>query len=179
MAKLPPGCRASSSMPIIKAMPTGSFAPDSPSRIVPERPRTALPLSTENITAGSVGASAAPTMPATIQGSPSSQCASTATSAAVAKVPSTPSERTGMALRRIRFQPMCMPPSNRITTSATVAMRPTVCSEIALPSRGQRSDAPAATARKIAGAGTRSSCVSFVEASASRNPPATTSMIAP
>ena len=53
----------SSSIPIISAIPTGSFAPDSPSRIVPERPPTSRRPSTENITAGSVGASAAPRMP--------------------------------------------------------------------------------------------------------------------
>jgi hypothetical protein len=58
---------ASSSMPIMRAIPTGSFAPDSPSRIVPERPRTSRLPSTENITAGSVGARAAPRMPAVVQ----------------------------------------------------------------------------------------------------------------
>ena len=55
-------------MPIISAMPTGSLKPDSPSRIVPERPCTSFPASTENVTAGSVGASAAPISPATIHG---------------------------------------------------------------------------------------------------------------
>jgi hypothetical protein len=57
---------ANSIMPIIKAIPTGSLTPDSPSRIVPARPRISLCPSTENITAGSVGASAAPRMPAIV-----------------------------------------------------------------------------------------------------------------
>ena len=61
---------AYSSTAIISAMPTGSFAPDSPSRIVPERPRTSRFPSTENMTAGSVGASAAPRIPAVVQSKP-------------------------------------------------------------------------------------------------------------
>ena len=60
-------CVANSSIPIISAIPTGSLAPDSPSRIVPVRPPTSRRPSTENITAGSVGASAAPRMPAAVQ----------------------------------------------------------------------------------------------------------------
>ena len=39
-------------MPIISAIPTGSFAPDSPSRIVPVRPPISRSPSTENMTAG-------------------------------------------------------------------------------------------------------------------------------
>ena len=39
----------------IKAIPTGSLAPDSPSRIVPLRPATSRLPSTEKTTAGSVG----------------------------------------------------------------------------------------------------------------------------
>ena len=59
-------------MPSISAIPTGSFAPDSPSRIVPVRPRISRSPSTENITAGSVGATAAPSRPAVSQPSPKS-----------------------------------------------------------------------------------------------------------
>ena len=44
----------------ISAMPTGSLAPDSPSSRVPERPAISRRPRTENTTAGSVGASAAP-----------------------------------------------------------------------------------------------------------------------
>ena len=68
---------ASSIMPIISAIPTGSLAPDSPSRIVPLRPPTSRLPSTENMTAGSVGASAAPRMPAVVQQKPKSACAAT------------------------------------------------------------------------------------------------------
>ena len=58
-------------IPIINAIPTGSLNPDSPSRIVPDRPSTSLPASTEKVTAGSVGASAAPIRRATVQLKPS------------------------------------------------------------------------------------------------------------
>ena len=51
----------------MSAMPTGSFAPDSPSRMVPLRPPTSRLPSTENITAGSVGARAAPRSQAVVQ----------------------------------------------------------------------------------------------------------------
>ena len=67
----PTGARRSSIIPIISAIPTGSLNPDSPSRIVPERPSTSLPASTENVTAGSVGASAAPIRSETVQSNPS------------------------------------------------------------------------------------------------------------
>ena len=86
---------AYSIIPIISAIPTGSFAPDSPSRIVPLLPPTSRLPSTENITAGSVGASAAPSSHDVIQLKSSSVCAATATSAAVMKVPTTPSIAIG------------------------------------------------------------------------------------
>ena len=44
----------------MSAMPTGSLAPDSPCSSVPDRPDTSRRPSTENTTAGSVGASAVP-----------------------------------------------------------------------------------------------------------------------
>ena len=90
-----PSSVASSTIPIIRAMPTGSLNPDSPSRIVPERPRTSLPARTEKVTAGSVGASAAPINPDTIQERSSATWAATAISAAVPNVPRTPSARDG------------------------------------------------------------------------------------
>ena len=61
---------ASSIIPIMSAIPTGSFVPASPSRIVPDRPRISRAPKTENVTAGSVGAIAAPTRPASIQLNP-------------------------------------------------------------------------------------------------------------
>ena len=62
---------ASSITPIISAMPAGSLTPASPSSVVPERPPISRPPRTEKTTAGSVGASAAPTTPASFQSIPS------------------------------------------------------------------------------------------------------------
>ena len=62
---------ASSTIPSMSAIPAGSLTPASPSRVVPERPPTSRRPSTENMTAGSVGATAAPTIPARIQSKPS------------------------------------------------------------------------------------------------------------
>ena len=112
--------------PSISAIPTGSFAPDSPSRIVPVRPEISRSPKTENITAGSVGATAAPSRPAVNQPSPIAQCANAVTSPAVAKVPRMPRETIGIAAPRNRRQPIDEPPSKRITISATVARRSTV-----------------------------------------------------
>ena len=94
---------ASSIIPIISAIPTGSFAPDSPSRIVPLRPPTSRLPSTENITAGSVGASAAPSSHEVVQLKSSSECAATATSAAV-------SERPDDAEHEIGYERAAEPP---------------------------------------------------------------------
>ena len=113
----------------INAIPTGSLAPDSPSRMVSVRPPTSRRPSTENITAGSVGASAAPIRPEVVQPRPSSRWQPAATTAAVPKVPSRPSEEMGTSEERKRRQPMCMPPSNRITTTA-----PTTNSPMKMPS---------------------------------------------
>ena len=112
----------------IKAMPTGSFAPDSPSRMSPLRPATSRRPSTENTTAGSVGDTAVPSRAARYQSSPNAQCASTAAAAAVRNVPATPITAIGAADRRNRDQPRCMPPSNRMHSNATVTTRSTSCS---------------------------------------------------
>src|SRR5664279_5686297 len=112
----------------IRAMPTGSFAPDSPSRMSPLRPATSRRPSTENTTAGSVGEIAAPSRAARYQSSPNAQCASTAAAAAVRNVPATPITAIGAADRRNRDQPRCMPPSNRMHSNATVTTRSTSCS---------------------------------------------------
>ena len=58
---------ASSISPSISAIPAGSLTPASPSSVVPERPAISRRPRTENITAGSVGASAAPMRPASVQ----------------------------------------------------------------------------------------------------------------
>ena len=117
---------ASSIIPIINAMPAGSFIPASPSSVVPDRPPISRRPRTENMTAGSVGASAAPIRPASVQSMPSSKCATAAIAPAVKNVPTSPSDSTGTRDARSRRIPMSMPPLNRITTSATTAMRSTV-----------------------------------------------------
>ena len=71
-----------------------------------------------------------------------------------------PSESIGTSARRSRRQPISMPPSKRITTSATTAIRSTVTNEIASRRPGQRSEAAAATTRKRAALGIASRSVS-------------------
>src|SRR6478735_9388310 len=169
---------AKSSIPIISAIPTGSFAPDSPFRIVPLRPAISRPPSTENITAGSVGATAAPRIPAVVQSKPNSVWAKTAITPAVANVPTTPSTLIGTIDSRNLGHPTCMPPSKRITTSATTAIRST--STVDSSDRpGQMSDATAAATRNSAGGGTGKNSVSLWAASAARNAPETTSTTRP
>jgi hypothetical protein len=158
-------------MPIMSAIPTGSLAPDSPSRIVPVRPATSRSPSTENMTAGSVGAIAAPSRPADVHPKPSAQCAKTATPPAVANVPRTPSDAIGTSERRNRRQPIPRPPSKRITISATVATWTTVFVETSR--LGKRSEAIAATTRHGAANGIEIRCTSFVVKRATATAPAT------
>ena len=68
--KAPPLRPPAASRLAISAMPTGSFAPDSPSRMVPLRPAISRWPSTENTTAGSVGATAVATSSAAYQSRP-------------------------------------------------------------------------------------------------------------
>ena len=78
-------------------MPTGSLAPDSPSSRVPDRPPISRRPSTENTTAGSVGARATPRSRAGRQSKPKTRCASRVTPTVVTSVPTTadPQHRTG------------------------------------------------------------------------------------
>ena len=108
---------------MIRAMPTGSLAPDSPSRMVPLRPPISRPPSTEKTTAGSVGASAVPSRSAVGQEKPKSRCPASASPPAVTTVPAMPTHRTAPAARRNRRHPIDIPPSKRIMISATVTMR--------------------------------------------------------
>src|SRR5919108_2637656 len=158
----------------MRAMPTGSLAPDSPSRMVPLRPAISRRPRTENTTAGSVGASAVPSSSAGRQSRPNRTWTSTARAAVVTKVPATPTQTTGPAAPRNRRQPMCIPPSNRITTSATDTTRWTVVTDSS-PSAGTRSEANAAPTRKIAGAGTRIRSLSRLTRTAAMIAPPTTS----
>ena len=162
----------------ISAIPTGSLAPDSPSSSVPARPDTSRCPSTENTTAGSVGARAVPTSRAGSQSRPKARCATAARLTAVTSVPATPSQTTGPATARNRRRPMCMPPSSRITASATVTMRSTVVIDSS-PSRGTRSDTTAAPIRKRAGAGTRTTPLTRLDSTATAPASPTTSRISP
>ena len=116
------------SRPPIKAIPTGSFAPDSPSRIVPLRPAISCCPNTENTTAGSVGETAVPTRSATYQASPNPMCNKTPPAAAVRKVPRTPTTMIGTSAGRSRDHPMCRPPLKRIRMRAIETTRSTTSS---------------------------------------------------
>ncbi|HWG12229.1 MAG TPA: hypothetical protein VG268_03045, partial [Streptosporangiaceae bacterium] len=74
-------------MAVSSAMPTGSLAPDSPSIRTPLRPETCRWPSTENTTAGSVGASAVPSRKAARQPNENRKCAASPAAAAVTNVP--------------------------------------------------------------------------------------------
>ena len=143
-----PSVVANSTIPIRSAIPTGSFTPASPSRIVPVLPWISLSPRIENMTAGSVGASAAPSTPDSVQLRSSRKWAQTAVRTAVVSVPTMPSVAIGTTARRNRRQPMFMPPSKRIRTTATTPIRSTVlmC--------GRATGSASAASRKSAGAGT-------------------------
>jgi hypothetical protein len=70
----------------------------------------------------------------------------------VTKVPATPTQTTGPAAARNRRQPICIPPSNKMTARATVTTRWTVVTDTR-PRAGMTSEATAAASRKIAGGG--------------------------
>ncbi len=123
----------------MSAIPTGSLMPASPSRMAPLRPAISRRPSTENTTAGSVGASAVPTSSAARHSRPNSTWANTARAAAVTKAPATPTQRTGPAASRNRRQPICIPPSNKMTASAMVTTRWTVVTDTS-PSVGTTSE---------------------------------------
>src|SRR5439155_26987520 len=95
-----------------------------------------------------------------------------------ANVPSSPTVTTGAKAARVRFQPMCIPPSNRMTISPTVTTRCTVITDTR-PSAATRSDATAATSRKIAGAGTGIRALIRLDSTASVTPMPTTPIIRP
>ena len=159
----------------MSAIPTGSFAPDSPSRMVPERPRISRLPKTENVTAGSVGASAAPIRPASVQPRPSSQWPTAASIAAVANVPTMPSPRIGPADCRKRRRPMWRPPSKRMMIRATVVIRSTSTIESAFPSESDTSAAIGGRTRKSAAAGSAKRDVSERSEIATKSATATTS----
>ena len=136
----------------ISAIPTGSFAPDSPSRMVPLRPAISRCPRTENTTAGSVGATAVATSTRDVPGQAERECTSTAPAATSGTCRARRRQRSGPAADRNRAQPMCMPPSNRMQTSATVTTRSTACRGGACRT-GTTFTATAAATRTSAGAG--------------------------
>jgi hypothetical protein len=71
----------------------------------------------------------------------------------VTKVPATPTQIEPAAVRN-RRQPICIPPSNKMTTRATDTTRWTVVTD-SWPNVGITSEAAVAASRKIAGAGIR------------------------
>src|SRR3984957_6372656 len=161
LAALP--CAASSAAS--SAMPTGSLAPDSPSSRTPVRPPTPPLPNTENTTAGSVAATAVPTSRARCQLIPATYRAATAVPAAVTSVPAVPVHTIAPAAVRNRRRPMCIPPSNKMTASATVTTRVTVVTG-SVVTAGQSCAAMTAAMRKNAGAGTRSLALSRLESTA-------------
>src|SRR3954462_5896588 len=159
-------------------MPTGSFAPDSPSRIVPAGSATSRLPRTENTTAGSVGATAVPTSSATYHSNPKRKCAATAAAATVRNVPSTPASTTVDRAPRRRLSPMCMPPSNRMIARAIVTIRSTVrCGGASRP--GMTAAATAAPATNSAGAGSWMRSLSRLDNTASSPTAAMTATRAP
>ena len=168
-----------SSRPITSAIPTGSFTPDSPLRMSSLRPLTSLPPSTENTTAGSVGASAAPIRSDVVQLGPNSAWTSTASRPATRNVPTTPRLTIGHSDSRNRATPMSMPPSNRITISATRQIRSTSWIVSSGARFGIRSDDTVAAARNSAGAGTRSRPLMRLDRMATAKPTATISTTRP
>ena len=82
-----------------------------------------------------------------------------------ARVGFTVTKKNGTATERNRSKPMRMPPSKRMTASATVPTCSTEAYE-SLPSQGQISDASAAAIRKNAGAGIRSRSLARLDSTA-------------
>src|SRR4051812_21572671 len=160
----------------ISAIPTGSFAPDSPSRIVPLRPDTSRCPRTEKTTAGSVGETAVARSTAGYHAMPNVRWTKTATAPTVRKVPATPRTVIGAAAALNLDHPMCWPPSNRIQMSARVTSSSTRRSDGAC-SPGKTWTASAAAARTRSGAGTLMRSVNLVDSTASRPTTATSSTL--
>ncbi len=97
----------------------------------------------------------------------------------MANVPTTPSRVIGTAEPLKRRHPTFIPPSKRITISATTPIRSTLRIEIAVPSDGKTSDAIAAANRNSAGAGIGNQSAKRLATSASENPAEQTRMITP
>ena len=105
-----------------------------------------------------------PAMAPVVQLGPNRTCTSTANKPPTRNVPTTPRLTIGQNDSRNRVTPMSMPPSNRITISATDATRSTV--RIETSSDEETSEAIAAASRNGAAAGTERRSLTFVVRSA-------------
>ena len=151
-----PAAAAAPSRLTISAMPTGSLAPDSPSSSVPDAAGD-LPPAEDREHHRRVGRARARRRSAARRASRSrtASARATASAPAVTTVPATPSHSD----RRRPWcasgaQPMCMPPSNRMITRATVTIRWSVTIG-SPPSLGTRSAAAAAATGTAPAPGTR------------------------
>ena len=133
--------------------------------MVPLRPEISCWPRTENTTAGSVGAMAVARSTARYQPRPNATCAKAAAAATVRNVPASPTAAIGPAADRNRAQPICMPPSNKMHTSAMVTTWSTACPGGACRP-GITYTATAAPARTSAGEGIRSRSVRRLDCTA-------------
>ena len=113
---------AISIIPIMSAIPTGSLNPDSPSRIVPERPSTSLPAEDREhhrrVGRRERGADRERERPVELE----RRWAATARNRRWRTYRPRRARAIGAAARK-RRKPMSKPPSNRIRIRASVAMR--------------------------------------------------------
>ena len=142
---------ANSIIPIISAIPTGSLNPDSPSRIVPDRPRS--PAAEDGERHRRVGRSqCGADQESEVQSRPSTQWAATRDERSGGNVPTTPRTRSGRppcgtAAARCRCRRRTGSRSARASRSADLHEREHV------PERSDISEATAATVRSSAAAG--------------------------
>ena len=108
----------------VRSTASGSLSPDSSSNVAPTRRCivSPLPRSTLNTAAASVDDTIAPSNNASGQLSPKSHAPS-ATSAAVAKMPTVAREVAAPQYGRTLLSGVFIPPSNKISTSAMVPAR--------------------------------------------------------
>ena len=109
-----------STNPTTSSTATGSFSPASPSSVRASGRRSVEPRSSEKIAAPSVEAMIEPSSnPSSVLRS-NSQTAARPVMPAVTKVPSRARLTAGRSTGRISSKPAVRPPSNRISTSATM-----------------------------------------------------------
>ncbi len=115
-----------------------------------------------------MGASATASSTATDQSRPSTYRPAMARPAAVAAVPTMPSERMGRAARRAALNPVSRPPLNRMKNRATAPTRSSVTVDRSSVGAMPRAPAAMPTARNAAGPGRRKRAKSGAAASAAK-----------